>query len=209
MHSFNLNFDKLANQILNENISDEELMKNLSPEKREMIDTLLDEHGDGEIGLQDALRAFLGTSKQTPEKLAKLKRILSIFVGSGVEINLENESVYVVDSPSEEAEEETESEEEAEEETESEEEGTEEGEEESETEGHDPIKVVSEEEPEEGGLEVVLDVKGEKITAVLHPSGEIDYFDAEGNVWGAEGEEYFSDVQDFILTKYPMDEDEE
>ena len=199
MHSFNLNFDKLANQILNENISDEELMKNLSPEKREMIDTLLDEHGDGEIGLQDALRAFLGTSKQTPEKLAKLKRILSIFVGSGVEINLENESVYVVDSPSEEAEEETESEEE----------GTEEGEEESETEGHDPIKVVSEEEPEEGGLEVVLDVKGEKITAVLHPSGEIDYFDAEGNVWGAEGEEYFSDVQDFILTKYPMDEDEE
>ena len=207
MHSFNLNFDKLANQILNENISDEELMKNLSPEKREMIDTLLDEHGDGEIGLQEALRAFLGTSKQTPEKLAKLKRILSIFVGSGVEINLENESVYVVDSPSEEAEEETEREEEAEEETESEEEGTEEGEEESETEGHDPIKVVSEEEPEEGGLEVVLDVKGEKITAVLHPSGEIDYFDAEGNVWGAEGEEYFSDVQDFILTKYPMDEE--
>ena len=190
MRSFNLSFDKLANQILNENSHESEAPKNLSPEQQELVDTLLDEHGDGEVGLQDALQIFLSTDEETPEKLAELKSLLKSYLGKEVDINLDNESVYIVDGPPEESEEEEE------------EEGAE-------SEEGDSITVVSEEEPEEGGMEVVLDVRGDKITVQLHPSGEVDYFDAEGNVWGAEGEEYFSDVQDFILTKYPMEEDEE
>ena len=55
--------------------------------------------------------------------------------------------------------------------------------------------------------EVVLQVGDKQITVVLHPSGELDYYDADGEVWTGE-EKDFDAVQEFVFKNYPFEEGE-